>query len=116
VKLIREREVNHKQFSQIQALSEGVRSMFENEELRPIARLLLDPTELATGLMGFDEKRVVSAHGPFLFLFFLFFISLFIYFLIFAARPDGAGDGLIGFDEKRVVSAPGTFVKIVFVF
>jgi hypothetical protein len=72
VKLIREQEVNHKQFSQIQALSEGVRSMFENEELRPIARLLLDPTELATGLMGFDEKRVVSVHGTFVKFVFVF--------------------------------------------
>jgi hypothetical protein len=34
------------------------RSMFENEDLRLIVRLLLDPTELAFGLTGFDEKRV----------------------------------------------------------
>jgi hypothetical protein len=28
-------------------------------------QLLLEHMVLATGLMSFDEKRVVSAHGPF---------------------------------------------------
>ncbi|XP_024540545.1 DNA mismatch repair protein MSH1, mitochondrial [Selaginella moellendorffii] len=60
VKLIGAREVNHLEFSRIKHLAEDVLYMHENDSLRDIFHLLLEPTILASGLQLEAEQLVTD--------------------------------------------------------